>query len=114
MPDILVVGEDHALLKTRAAVLGLTGATVRSCPSPELPEKLAHPVDLVVLCHTLAGHKADDAAELIRRFMPRAHILFVNNYSGRTVYKSRNFDDTCSSEPGKLLVAARTLLKTPA
>jgi hypothetical protein len=85
MENVLLVGEDSALLNGRAEALAITGADVTCCNAAELDRHLwSETYDLVVLCHTLKSgvERSLIVAEVYRRW-PEARVLQVVTNSGR-------------------------------
>lgn len=79
MENVLLVGEDTALLDARADVLARTGANVTCCHAGDLDRHLwSETYDLVVLCQTLKSgvERSLIVAEIYRRW-PQARVLQV-------------------------------------
>jgi hypothetical protein len=79
MENVLLVGEDAALLEARAAMLERSGVFVAWCRAADLDLHLWNETyDLVILCHTLTSGVARSliVAEIYRRW-PHARILHV-------------------------------------
>jgi len=108
MPAILLIGEDDFLLETRAAVLRATGADiVRSDVSSALSILEVRLFDIVVLCHSIAGHLSETLAGIIQQNWPGTRILHV--------CAVREWEETrgayaCSCEPQVLIACAIELL----
>ena len=78
MPAILLIGEDEFLLETRAAVLRATGADIARCDvSSALCTLEVRMFDIVVLCHSIAGHLSETLAGIIQQNWPGTRILRV-------------------------------------
>lgn len=90
MENVLLIGEDSALLDARADALKRTGTTVTCCHAGELD---LHPwneqYDLVILCHTLKSgvERSLIVAEIYRRW-PQARVLQVVTGYGRLTAES--------------------------
>ena len=85
MENVLLVGEDAALLDARAAMLEGSGVSVAWCRAADLDLHLWNETyDLVILCHTLKPGVARSmmVAEIYRRW-PHARILHVLGNCGR-------------------------------
>jgi len=79
MENILLVGEDSDLMRTRAAVLSRSGACVACCNTFDLDARpWDEAFDLVVLCHTVKPgvQRSVIVADVYRRW-PRARVLQV-------------------------------------
>lgn len=79
MENVLMIGEDLALLSKRAAVLSRSGASVTCCKTDELDVHAWNEMyALVVLCHTLKPgvRRSVVVAEVYRRW-PRARVLQI-------------------------------------
>lgn len=75
---ILSVGNDPGLLASRAAVLRYAGAEVESADVPTaLSSAMLRRYDLLVLCHSVSTHAADELSEIFRVHWPESKILLL-------------------------------------
>ncbi|WP_158945029.1 hypothetical protein [Granulicella sp. S190] len=113
MSKVLVAGDDIRLLSTRVAVLTKTGADVISCTGSETIEEVKRwRPDLVVLCHSLLQVEAGTIADEIRSCYKATKILMVlPNASYEDPLQDTRFDDTCLSNPERLIASVNELLR---
>jgi hypothetical protein len=113
MQTILLAGQDYRLLSTRAAVLKKTGANVMCCDASEALKLVeSEPVDLIVLCHSLAEIEAERIAERAhsRSEGPKVLFLTLDAYQG-TPYPNAKFDAMSLPDPTGLIAQATELLQ---
>lgn len=78
MSTVLLVGEDQALLETRAAVLRTTGAdTFCSSSATALSIQARCECDLIVLCHSLSSQSCSAIAAATHARWPQTRILQI-------------------------------------
>lgn len=114
MERILLVGEDFALLATRAAVLAKTVSNITCCNPSEFFEQL--PRDefaLVVLCHSLSDDLLISIAAEIHRRWPQARIVYLSKNMARSLPLERNVDAHATADPRKLVDTVAVLLGKP-
>jgi DNA-binding NtrC family response regulator len=83
-PLALQIGDDPALLRTRAGVLRLAGLRVLNLdPHAEYADAIRmENFDLVVLCHSLSPSKRKSITSLIHRHKPRVPVFLVSSSEG--------------------------------
>jgi CheY-like chemotaxis protein len=115
LPKILLVGQDHRLLDTRAAVLRQTGANVTISGGAEARKVvLSENPDLVVLCHSLPVEDAESVADETRKCCPGAKVLLVLPAADPDrPYQDSKFDGITAAEPVRLVGRAKELLQAP-
>ena len=76
---VLVYGSDKLLLETRTMVLEQAGFRVLSAAEPSEAELLigAHPVSLVVLCHSLSAIRCESVLEFAKSRKPAVRTLVL-------------------------------------
>lgn len=78
MKKILAVGEDSALLASRAALLSRTDATVTCCNSMEFSTQFQNEeFDLVILCYSLENSIRQAITSGVHLRWPKARLLLV-------------------------------------
>jgi len=106
------VGEDFALLATRAALLARTNASVTCCNSAEFATHLDRErFDLVILCYSLEDSVRQMISADVHRRWPKARILLVT--AEPLPISSITFDVdavTASMQPGQFIRTATSLL----
>jgi CheY-like chemotaxis protein len=116
MQKILLTGQDEHLLLTRAAVLRATGADVLSCGGSQAIAMAKSEIpDLIVLCHSLTDSEAETIAAQIYQWRIGTRILLVSSDMASDAYRERaSFDGIASSQPERLVRAAKDLLNETA
>jgi DNA-binding NtrC family response regulator len=112
MPDIYLVGEDRALLTTRAAVLRRTGRRVDFSDGTGVKTALAERrIGVVVLCHSLKGREALELAEQIRQIQPTTKVVLLD-FDGAwgKEYEALPVDAVLSTAPEMLIEKINALL----
>jgi DNA-binding NtrC family response regulator len=108
---ILLVGDDFALLASRAAVLARTGANVTCCNSREFTQDLGRDgFGLVVVCHSLHGDTGCRIIKESNRRWPKARVIKVLGMDGKSVPCECHVDAVTDPEPKKLLEHVSGLL----
>jgi DNA-binding NtrC family response regulator len=112
---ILAIGEDFALLATRAAVLARTDASVTCCNSAEFATQLDRErFDLVILCYSLADSVRQAISADVHHRWPQARLLLVTAEPFPVSFSTSDVDAvTASMQPAQLIRAATSLLETP-
>ena len=106
MSAILLIGEDEFLLETRAAVLRVTGAELAHADlTTAFPMLQARRFDVVIICHSVAGHVCQTLSDIIRENWPGTRILHISD--AHAWEADDGGLDLCSSEPAALI--ARTI-----
>lgn len=105
MQTILLVGLDDALLRSRAAVLRLTGcATVFATPTDAIAKQVLHGAKLVVLCHSVPEMMANILTQMFHDRWPGTRVLVVQKRSAPSLESSVIGADVVSySDPERLL-----------
>jgi hypothetical protein len=114
MERILLVGEDFALLATRAAVLAKTASNITCCNPSEFFEQL--PRDefaLVVLCHSLSDDLLVSIAAEIHRRWPQARIVYLSKNMAQPLPVERDVTALATADPRKLADTVAVLLGKP-
>ncbi|HEY6489762.1 MAG: hypothetical protein WCC26_08575 [Terracidiphilus sp.] len=112
--SILCVGEDIALLETRAALLlAATGADVRWSATRDAVATIEQgSFDMVVLCHSAGSEEAQRIYEAAHRRGTQAQVLRLTAFwDGGASRATTSFDATTSVEPKALIRAATALLR---
>lgn len=113
MSKILLAGNDQRLLKTRAAVLARTQASVIYCNPAEAMKQLeGESIDLIVLCHSLTEKQISDLTELTHQKLPSARILrVVSDLREERPANGNDFYATSSYDPAGLIRRTSELLQ---
>lgn len=108
MKRILLVGDDFALLASRAILLAKTEASITCCNSAEFTAHLHRDqFDLVILCYSLGHAKEEKIAVEVRCRWPEARLLVIAAENGGS--RSRAFiADAVTNymQPAELIRAA--------
>jgi DNA-binding response OmpR family regulator len=111
--NILLVGQDHRLLTTRAAVLKKTGAEVASCSTSEAQGFVeSQSFELVVLCHSVLAGEAEMIADSAHKHSDKTRVLMViSSLSLENLGDVAKFDAVTSPDPGRLIARTTELLR---
>jgi CheY-like chemotaxis protein len=112
MFSILVVGLDHTLLATRAAVLErMTADVIVASPETALSELSQRRFDLAVLCHSLPVADAIKVAETAHAASHPVRVIQVVGFNGsKFSYDDIPADAFTEPGPEKLITKAKLLM----
>jgi hypothetical protein len=111
MVNILLVGNDVALLSTRALVLSKAQAKVtEATPSQVDGLREASGIDLVFMCHTLDEDQRASLALKAHEDWPMARILQIAPIRNMNLAVPTYADEVVSPQPDALVDTVRRLL----
>jgi len=108
---IFIVGRDQILLETRKQILEKAGYSVATaCSTMEMEEILQdHPVDLLMLCHTLHSGQCNEAVTSAKQANSKV-IIVVLTAASRPCVEGADIVVHQMSSPQRLLDMVRELL----
>lgn len=114
MIRILLIGEDAAILKDRAAVLQQPGVEVTYCLAKQFDDEVGiaqPPFDGVILCHTIDRHvKAPMLTADIFRHWRQTPVLRMVKATGELAPQSGVDTDMVIGDPGEVVAIALKML----
>jgi hypothetical protein len=111
MSTVLLVGEDRALLETRAALLRTTGAeTLCSGSATALAVQASREFDLIVLCHTLSSQSCLAITAATQARWPQTRILQITPARFWDHSPTISVDAVTSADPERLIDRTNELL----
>jgi hypothetical protein len=110
--NIVVIGEDESLLRTRAAVLSTMGAQTVQCSPADLARFTgAEGFSLAVLCHSIPGERRESVSEQVKQLWPGIKVLQVRTLAHDGLSAVTHADATAvAGRPKDLLARASQLL----
>jgi hypothetical protein len=111
MEKILLVGDDIALLTSRAAVLASKKLEVVFCAARELAtHSEGETFDLIVLCHSLSEDARGASVRTGRKRWPGVRVLQVLKHAYQTSSVESDADAVTTADPGLLVENVMKLL----
>lgn len=113
MSTVLLVGEDEDLLRTRAAVVRISGAKTICCGAASALAGLqGQPCELVILCHSLQPELITSLISAINSHWPETRILLLSSSrEWGEAESSTEADIVCSADPELLVLRTVELLE---